>query len=96
MGKLLPACTQLPHPNHTLATLRSIQLTQTNQRQFYSWQPRHRYRHRPLLPCLGCLVAYRYRYSIYSIGGQVGGCYTCYIVYYTIVLHSVLDANFGI
>ena len=37
---------------------------------------------------LGCSVAY----SIYSIGG----CYTCYIVYYTIVLHSVLDANFGI
>jgi len=33
-------------------------------------------------------------YSIYSIGG----CYTCHIVYYTIVLHSVLDvdANFGI
>ena len=27
-----------------------VQLTQTNQRQFYSWQPRHRYRHRrPLL-----------------------------------------------
>jgi len=38
--------------------------------------------------CLGCSVAY----SIYSIGG----CYTCYIVYYNIVLHSVLDANFGI
>jgi len=38
---------------------------------------------------LGCSVAY----SIYSIGGC---CYTCYIVYYTIVLHSVLDANFGI
>jgi len=37
---------------------------------------------------LGCSVAY----SIYSIGG----CYTCYIVYYTIVLHSVLNANFGI
>jgi len=37
---------------------------------------------------LGCSVAY----SIYSIGG----CYTCHIVYYTIVLHSVLDANFGI
>ena len=37
---------------------------------------------------LGCSVAY----SIYSIGG----CYTCYIVYYTVVLHSVLDANFGI
>jgi len=36
---------------------------------------------------LGCSVAY----SIYSIGGR----YTCYIVYYTIVLHSVLDANFG-
>jgi len=48
-GKLLPACTPLPHPNHTPTTLRSIQLTQTNQRQFYSWQPRHRYRHRPLL-----------------------------------------------
>jgi len=37
---------------------------------------------------LGCSVAY----SIYSIGG----CYTCYMVYYTIALHSVLDANFGI
>jgi len=37
---------------------------------------------------LGCSVAY----SIYSIGG----CYTCYIVYYTLVLHSVLDAHFGI
>jgi len=39
-------------------------------------------------PHLGCSVAC----GIYSIGG----CYTCYIVYYTIVLHSVLDANFGI
>jgi len=39
---------------------------------------------------LGCSVLVAY--SIYSIGG----CYTCYIVYYTIVLHSVLDANFGI
>jgi len=41
-----------------------------------------------LIFCLGCSGAC----SIYSIGG----CYTCYIVYYTIVLHSVLDANFGI
>jgi len=37
---------------------------------------------------LGRSVAYR----ICSIGG----CYTGYIVYYTIVLHSVLDANFDI
>jgi len=38
---------------------------------------------------LGCSVAY----SIYSIGE----CYTCYIVYYTIVLvlHSVLDKKIG-
>ena len=47
----------------------------------------------PVSFCLGCSVAY----SIYSIEG----CYTCYIVYYTIysyniVLHSVLDANFSI
>ena len=40
----------IPTNTPTTLTLRSIQLTQTNQRQFYSWQPRHRYRHRPLLP----------------------------------------------
>jgi len=47
-------CSPLPHPNHnhtpTTLSLRSVQLTQTNQQQLYSWQPRHKYRHRPLLP----------------------------------------------
>ena len=50
-GKLPPgmhsAASSQPHSNNSY---RSIQLTQTNQRQFYSWQPRHRYWHRPLLP----------------------------------------------
>ena len=53
--------------------------------------PGQRWQASPSVPAgdrLGCSVAY----SIYSIGG----CYTCYIVYYTIVLHSVVDANFGI
>jgi len=59
-GKLLPACTPLPRPNHTPTTLtlrgafsspRDKQINVNGQRQFYSWQPRHsRYRHRPLLP----------------------------------------------